>query len=102
MIPQSYLKAKWWSKIFLVSALCFGALGVYLFAQLYFTNSGSGNSFIALVSNPIALGVVIAPFIGAVLLNFCSTMCDEKAQSIMEEHAKKLRRKQEKTKSKAG
>jgi hypothetical protein len=72
MKPQSYLKAKWWSKILLISALGFGALGVYLLAQLYFTNSGMG---------------------GFLSLNIASGVLDRKAQEMIQKHAKTMRRK---------
>lgn len=92
MKPQSYLKAKWWSKILLISALGFGGLGVYLLAQLYSSNSGMGG-FLTLVQNPIALVVIIAPFVIAVLLNLASGAFDRKAQSMIQDHAKTMKRK---------
>jgi uncharacterized membrane protein len=92
MKPQSYLKAKWWSKILLISALGFGALGVYLLAQLYFTNSGMGG-FLSLVKNPFALAVIVTPFIVAAILNIASGVLDRKAQEMIQKHAKTMRRK---------
>ena len=88
---QNYVKAKIRSRVFNIGAVAIAGFGILMVVQIYFKNMDQ-DSFWRELAHPVAIGLVLFPFLVALLFMYLSRRADKQMETILRQHEADLRK----------